>query len=286
MNDFTRTTLGAMLAVGLGWAANAGATELYFNGFETDISGWDAFSAGFHPTRVASGTNGVTSATDDFHAESTGGTTDASGSAGNWGGYNFGAGNAVPTVFQPYRTSAAIFLDVGGGWANDTRFDYSSAINNSAGTFLRDFVFNVGFYDSGDMTGPGAGTNRFIVTASNNAGRANSFPKNPGRGPIGIDMSGWYTFEHYFYDNGGVLNVDLSIFDSGNTLVNSWTLGTDPIAGVGGNRYGWFARNEFSVLAFDDTRLETVAAAVPEPGSLALFTLTLAGFASTRRSRG
>jgi hypothetical protein len=70
-------------------------------------------------------------------------------------------------------------LNVSGGWANDTRFDFSSAINNSAGNFLGDFVFNVGFYDSTDTTGPGAGTNRFIVSASNNAGRANSFPKNP-----------------------------------------------------------------------------------------------------------
>ena len=44
------------------------------------MSGWDAFGGACDATRVASGTNGVTSASGPFHAE--GGT-----SAGNWGGY-------------------------------------------------------------------------------------------------------------------------------------------------------------------------------------------------------
>ncbi|MCP3977422.1 MAG: hypothetical protein GY720_23275, partial [bacterium] len=52
----------------------------YVQGFESDISGWDAFGVPYDATRVASGTNGVTSESGSFHAE--GGT-----SAGNWGGY-------------------------------------------------------------------------------------------------------------------------------------------------------------------------------------------------------
>jgi hypothetical protein len=167
----------------------------------------------------------------------------------------------VPTVFQEYTTSLDIYLNVAGGWGNDKRFDYTSAINNNSGNFLRDFVFNAGFYNDG--TGPGANTDRFVISAGNNAGRASSYPKNTGA--IAISTTGWYTFQHHFYNNAGTLKVDMSIFDSSNSLVHSWTLGTDAIAGVGGNRYGWFANNEFGAgaVAIDNSELST-AAAVPE----------------------
>ncbi len=155
----------------------AGATTLYSNGFETNITDWDAFGGSFNATRVASGTNGITSASGGFHAENS-----ASGSASRWGGYNFGAGNAVPTAFQEYTTSVDIFLNVAGGWSNDTRFDFSSAINNAGGTHLRDFIFNAGFYNSLDLTGPGAGTDRFVISASNNSQPGSAFAKNPGNG--------------------------------------------------------------------------------------------------------
>lgn len=236
------------------------ASADYVQGFEANIDGWDAFGGSFDATRVASGTNGITSASGDFHAESS-----ASGSAGNWGGYNFGAGNAVPTAFLEYKTSVDIFLNVGGGWDNDLRFDFDSAINNSLGTFKRDFIFNGGFYN--DATGPGANTNRFVISASNNSQPGSAFAKNPDNNPIAISTTGWYTFEHHFYDNSGILAVDMSIYDSSNSLVNTWTLSdpSDVISGVGGNRYGWFTDNDFSTLAFDNTSL--IVSAVPEPSA-------------------
>lgn len=258
------TTLSAALALLLMAATlTAEAVPLYFNGFETDISDWDAFGGAFNATRVPSGTNGITSASGSFHAENS-----ATGSASRWGGYNYGAGNAVPTAFQEYFTSVDIYLDVGGGWANDTRFDFSSAINNSLGTFNRDFIFNAGFYNDSDGS-PGTGTNRFIISASNNSQPGSAYAKNPGRAPIAISTTGWYTFEHHFYNNAGVLAVDLSIFDAANALINSWTL-SDPgdlIAGIGGNRYGWFDYNQFSTLAFDNAELNVV----PVPAAVWLF---------------
>ncbi len=107
-----------------------------------------------------------------------------------------------------------------------------------------------------------------MISASNNGQRGSAFAKNPARGPIAIAASGWYTFQDHFYDNGGVLAVDMSIYNSSNALVNTWTLGGDAIGTVGGNQYGWFDHNEFSTLAFDNTSLTLNTTAVPEPATL------------------
>ena len=236
-------------------AESAQAGTLFSNGFETDVNGW------LTPTRVASGTGGVTSADGSFHARA---GTDFT----RWGGYNCGAGDAVPTAFQEYWTTVDIYLDVDGGWADNTRFDFASAINGAGGTHRRDFIFNAGFYGDTDMTGPGAGTDRFVISASNNSQPGSAFAKNPARSPISIGTTGWYTFEHHFYDNAGTLAVDMRILDASDTLVNSWTLSdvTDLIGLVGGNRYGWFDYNQFGALAIDNTALRT-ADLVPLPGA-------------------
>jgi len=264
----TMTLSWAFLAV-LAAAAGHAQGALYTNGFETDTAGWNASTM-----RVPSGTNGINSASGSFHA------LDGGGSFTQWGGYNYGAGNGAPTVFQEYRTSVDIYLDLTGPWANNTRFDFSSAINGSNGLHKRDFIFNAGFYD--DATGPGAGTDRFVISASNNSQPGSAFAKNPDKDPVFISTTGWYTFEHHFYDNGGILAVDMSIFDASEALVNSWTLSdpTDLIAGVGGNRYGWFDFNQFSTLALDNGEMSTFeAAAVPEPASLAVWGLGMLGMA-------
>jgi len=234
------------------------ANTIYANGFETNTTtDWTP-----DVTRVASGTGLITSASGGYHA------TAVDGSFSRWGGYNYGAGNNVATVFQEYTTSIDIYLNVNGGWANDSRFDFDSAISNSAGGFKRDFIFNGGFYN--DAVNPGANTNRFIITASNNSQPGGANARNSARDPVVIDSTGWYTFQHHFYDNGGVLAVDLSIFTASNALVNSWTLSdpADVISGIGGNRYAWFTDNDFGTLAIDNASLNTAGAAavaVPLP---------------------
>jgi hypothetical protein len=156
-----------------------------------------------------------------------------------WGGY----ANVFPD--GGYTTSVQIYLDLDPALANDTRFDWTSAINGTDCLHRRDFAFNAGYYD--DNVAPGSGP-RYVISASNNAGRANSFPKNPGRDPFVIATEGWHTFTHRFYDSGGgVLAVDLTVDGPGGT--HMWTL-SDPsdVIGttVGGNRYGGFANSEFA----------------------------------------
>lgn len=228
------------------------AFAAYFQSFETDTFDWTG------ATRVPTLTHGVPSKVGAFHAED----QNFSGSTfTRWGGYS--------QTFPPggYTTSIDIYLDISppymtGGitpYANDTRFDWSSAINTPACVHRRDFVFNAGFYTDVDTTGAGP---RFVISASNNAGRGSSFPKNPGRMPYTINVEGWYTFEHRFYaippGPGGVLRVDLTIKNAAGIPLMMWTL-SDPsdIIGttVGGNRYGWFVSNEFPFLAFDNSAL-------------------------------
>jgi hypothetical protein len=154
-------------------------------------------------------------------------------------------------ILPPYMTGS------GGPYANDTRFDWSSAIGTPGCDHRRDFVFNAGFYTDADTTGMGP---RFVISASNNATRGSSFPKNPDRRPYAIVAEGWYTFEHTFRDSGGgALAVDLRIRNAAGVPLMMWTL-SDPsdIIGdtVGGNQYGWFVQNEFSpALAFDTSML-------------------------------
>jgi hypothetical protein len=211
---------------------------------------------GFEITRVASGTNGITSAAGDWHAEAAfaaAPTTTADFT--RFGGYE----STFPS--GGYTTSVDVYLNVGAGAANDTRFDWSSAINTPAAVFThrRDFVFNAGFYSDTDVTGSGP---RFVISASNNATRSGAFPKNPGRDPFTIATTGWYTFEHRFYNRGlGVLAVEMRITTLAGAPLHTWTL-SDPtdIIGttVGGHRYGWFVIQEFPVLAIDNASLLSV----------------------------
>ncbi len=266
--------LGLMLVPGV-------ASADYFQGFETDTSGWNNFGPGtIH--REASGyangggyADGIPSAAGGFHARLRHTQADGAGAdcappfaqaspdcAGpftRWGK----AASANPTFPDGgFTTEVDVYLDT--AWATthpDHRFDFTSEINNSGGTFLQDFVFNAGTAGS-----------TWVIGTSTNAGRGSTFPANPCpspsaapnacRTPTPISASGWYTLQHRFYEDTGVnagnLSVDLNILDAGGTLVSSRTIHTNhAIANVGGDRIGWFANNEVHDLAIDNAELRT-----------------------------
>jgi hypothetical protein len=253
------TAVVALLMIPAGTASADPPPGPYFNGFEQNTAGWFNFSGGTihrEPSGyIGSGyASGIASATGNWHArlgKDPSPDTCASGGGPqpiyrgpftNWGGYS----SIFPT--GGYSTRVDIYLDT--AWASthfDQRFDWSSAINNTMGQHRRDFVFNAG-------TEPGG----FVISASNNGDRCGAFPANPGRMPIHIVASGWYTFEHNFTGvPGGPLIVNLRVINKAtNATVGTWVLSdpTDVIGvTVGGNRYGWFVQNEIDDLAIDNS---------------------------------
>ena len=250
------------------------ASPVYFQGFETNTTDW----AGVN--RVASGTDGITAASGSWYGQAVG-----DGNSYNYWGGKYASTGYAAGPFVPYTTSLDVYLNVDGGFANGTIFDLDSSITNSSGGFLRDFIFNAGFYN--DATGPGAGTNRFVISAGNNSQPGSAYAKDPGHDPIAISASGWYTFQDDFTDNAGVLSVTMSILASGGGLVHQWTLSNpgDLISGVGGSDYGWIDTNTFRFLAIDNSSLTTTAVAVPVPPTALLFASGLGVLALVRRLR-
>jgi hypothetical protein len=255
-----RLTAGSLMAALAltTWAAADAPPGSYFNGFEQNTAGWFNFQGGTIMRRPSGYTNsggyadGISSATGSYHARlgldssprtcAPQGLPLYDGPFTDWGGYS--------SIFPPggYQTRVDIYLDVAWAAANfDRRFDWSSAVNNTSGMHRRDFIFNAGTEPTG-----------FVISASNGGNRCNSFPNNPGRTPIHIAVSGWYTFEHSFTGvAGGPLAVMMRVIHkSTNVTIGTWAL-TDPsdIIGVtvGGNRYGWFVQNEIDDLAIDNS---------------------------------
>lgn len=146
-----------------------------------------------------------------------------------------------------WYTEIDIFLT--GNWAHGEGFDYSVAASNQNGSHLRDYIFHVGRTPN----------NGLVINASNNTDFAyNEYKLLTENGGAFYSLppgSGWYTFRHVFYDNGGVLACDMQVIDSNGTLVWSVTRSNpaDLIGTVvGGSRYGWFTHID---LNFSDEAL-------------------------------
>lgn len=265
-----------MLSIVTAGLAGSAFAAPHFEGFEDPswVQGgdnWNNFNSEI--LRATSGTDGITSRTGSAHGIITnlGTVNDVHGdpSVGGaatytrFGGYSssFGSG---------WTTSLDVYLDT--SWTDGQGFDYSSAANGSDGLHQRDFIFNVGVVGG-----------NLLVNASNNSDISYNdyiITNENGGNYHTIASTGWYTFEHVFNNDAGVLSVDLNLRDSGGNLLYSITRTNlaDTIPGeVGGNRYGYFAYNNIDRLAIDNTSL------VPAPGAAAL--LGLGGMVVTRRRR-
>lgn len=259
--------------IGLGvvacFGAAAAAGPVFEQGFEVDTSGWlDGGGAYGQFNRVASGggTLNLTSANGGYHAEFSG-VVDA---------YNRQIGSY--TRFDGYRTAFGngfvaqntVYLDV--GLAAGSGFDYSVAVNDQSGDHRRDFIFHV----TKDTS-----TGKLLVGGSNNT----DFIPRESLEDINhyeVTTSGWYTLQHVFRDQGGVLYVDLNLVDEfGNVLFTETRHNNDDLIAtvVGGNRYGWFTHITNMTVGVDETML-----IIPLPSAAGL-TLAGLGLVGTRRYR-
>lgn len=280
------TAIGATLLMG----QIAGAVTGHFEGFEDagftpGGNNWNNYNGG-QIERVTSGTNGITSSSGGAHAIITnlseasnpvlGGTTlGAQSPFTRFGGYSSTFGDGFVASLDIYLDPAS--LTDGDG------FDYSVAVNNQSGNHLRDFIFHVGV-DGGDLLVNGSNNTDYSVNAFklNNENGGNNYT---------VTSAGWYTFEHVFRNDGGILAVDLNLYDSSSNLL--WTAtrsnAADDIATVvGGNRYGFFTVNNIDGLAIDNTSLEALVvggAPVPEPATAAMGVMGLVGLALAGRRR-
>lgn len=214
---------------------------------------WQKYNSALN--RVPSGTDGITSKTGGFHGALDSTTLPAppdnfTGVFSTLGGYAsaFGGG---------FTTSLDVYLDLSDAAviAGTYGWDLSSAVNNQSGNHRRDFVFHAASNASGEiLVGASNGTN---FTRRNDLASVNHHT---------ITVSGWYTFEWIFRDNGsGVLAVDLNLRDADGALL--WTetrsTPTDLIASiVGGNRYMWFTFLEVDKLAIDNAALNGISKAL------------------------
>jgi hypothetical protein len=257
----------AVAAVGVAVMGPASAaTSSFSQGFESNTSGWFDFGNGTI-TRVPSGytngggyANGINSSEGNFHARlrhdgSAGCTPPGVPSDTCYGPYTEWGGDGGSTFPSGgFVTQLDVYLDTAWAATNppDQRFDFTTALNDSSGGFLRDFVFNAGTTPTG-----------FVINASTNATRSGAFPANPCpspsdppnacRTPVNITQPGWYTFRHTFRDDAGTLAVDMDILNSSGAVVAHWTIYSGPIANAGAWTYGWFATQEIQDLAIDRT---------------------------------
>ena len=254
--------------------------------FETDTSGWFPIATDT-VNREADGyvspvpyASGVTSASPTHHARlrrpdmcdvdstgSIGPSVQCPGPFTRWGGYN--------SIWNPYTTQVDVYLDVAYAVANPdsiagnigcltadssdttckgTRFDYSSAINDSSGNFLQDYAFDLGTGNP-SLPSPCDPSGGWVVVASTNLFRSGTNIYDPGNDPFCIAQSGWYTLKHTFMDVGGSLQVLMEIFPAGSSVpLHQWTITPGHlISDVGCNRYGWFANQEIWDLPIDNS---------------------------------
>lgn len=247
---FSLIALVALVMGAIPLQASAATGTVWEQGFEEHTDGWIDSNNGWYGVaeRVSSGTNGIDSAEGDWHAIFT--QSDETGPFSRFDNYR-------DSWSGPWTAEVAVYLDPalmdpGEG------FDYSVAATHDGGGHLRDFIFHV----TKDTS-----TGDLLIGGSNNT---NFDPREDleNHNHYRVTEAGWYTLQHAFYDDGGVLAADLNLLDVDNNLLFTETRsqGSDTIPGVvGGNRYAWFTNIDVDGgIAVDS---HSLVITLPDPAS-------------------
>jgi hypothetical protein len=223
------------------------ASEVFFEGFEGSTWGWstDSTYATFNYGTITCQPTGDGS----YHAVMTGGVggdPDQGGTFGPWTYFD----KKRYTWPGGFTASLDIYLDT--SWLLGTGFGYVVAVNGRTPGLspLAHYFFNVTMDSSSEE----------LIVAANNWTDFNPREDLEGYNNAIIGDSGWYTFQHVFYDKDGYLAVDLRLLDADGTILLTQTFEDQyPIDTVGGNRYGMFPYITFGAeIAVDNSRLEVV----------------------------
>ncbi len=231
--------LAAALMVLVGTATTAHAVTNWDQGFETDTDGW---YGSIERVESGTGTAGITAASGNYYAQVNG------ASYSTFRGYS-------DTWVGPWMAEISVYLDP--AFTPGKGFDYSVAATRSNGDHLRDFIFHV----TKDTS-----TEKLLVAGSNNT-KFEPREDLENQNHYEVTDAGWYTLQHSFQNDNGVLSVDLNVLSSDGVVVFTETrtnaLDTIP-AEVGGNRYSWFTFATVPDLAIDDHKAYQVLA---KPGN-------------------
>ena len=117
-----------------------------------------------------------------------------------------------------WYSSIKVYLEPG-LTAEGQGFKYIVSVNNESGSYLDEYGFSF-IAGSSSLTAGCIGLTDIVD----------------------ITTSGWYTLQHYFYDNGGVLFVDMKLVAPDTSLVLDETVDTTYLIStdVSGNRYAKF----------------------------------------------
>jgi hypothetical protein len=260
--------LGLVVA-GIFVTTTAFAGNIYFQGFESDTSGWvpDTGTTAGSITNVSSGggTLHLTAPDGSSYAEVT--NADDSYQAGyGTGGYSLlGGGGAASYPGSPFTQSIEVYIDPTTG----------APTNPSVPAFWIDAAPT-----STDALHPDAGEHSFEFLYDGSAVTVNG--DNGAQGALAtITTAGWYDFQFLYAQGANPTDTSdtvLSVYTSVGDLVGSQVLSDDVSVNgtlenedLGGQGYIWLPvwQNGFSndTLAIDDVSADTVT---PEPSTIFL----------------
>lgn len=273
-NCVARITL--MLTAMFAFAAIASANNLYFQGFETNTSGWIVDTGGdnngsINRTASGGGTLRLTAFDGSYYGEA-GNSTNAYQPGYGSGGFDFFGGN--DTSPNPYPGSAfsqfiTVYINVTTAAPNSPSVP-AFWIDMSPDSITSDGVgcFPAACSDEQNFQ-------LYYTGSSVNVGVTGSAPV------LTINSSGWYTFQMTYAQGGSptsLVNTNMNIYNSLGALLSTTpeqgnsdggTLQSSNLAGPG---YVWLPawQNGFSnnVLGIDDVRADTLP--TPEPSGLLL----------------